>query len=34
MVRVLAASAVDCGFESDRVKPMAIKVIFVAFPLH
>ena len=33
MVSVLASSAVDCGFEPDRVKPKTIKLVFVASPL-
>ena len=28
---VLASSAIDCGFEPDRVKPKTIKLVFV-FP--
>ena len=33
MVRVLASSAVDRGFNPGRVKPKAIKLIFVASQL-
>jgi hypothetical protein len=33
MVSVLASSAVECGFEPDRVKPKTIKLVFVASPL-
>jgi hypothetical protein len=33
MVNVLALSAVDRGFEPDRVKPKTIKLVFVASPL-
>ena len=33
MVSVLASSAVDRGFEPDRVKPKTIKLVFVASPL-
>ena len=33
MVRVLASSAVDRGFNPGRVKPKAIKLIFVTSQL-
>ena len=33
MVSVLALSAVDRGFEPDRVKPKTIILVFVASPL-
>jgi hypothetical protein len=33
MVTVLASSAVDRGFEPNRVKLKTIKMVFVAFPL-
>jgi hypothetical protein len=33
MVSVLASSAVDRGFDPDRVKPKTIKLVFVASPL-
>jgi hypothetical protein len=33
MVSVLASSAVECGFEPDRVKPKTIKLVCVASPL-
>ena len=29
MVNVLASSAIDLGFEPDRVKPMTIKLVHV-----
>ena len=34
MVSVLASTAVDRGFEPDRVKPKTIKLVFVASPLN
>jgi hypothetical protein len=34
MISILASSAVDRGFEYDRVKPMTLKLIFVATPLR
>ena len=33
IVSVLASSAVDRGFDLDRVKPKTIKLVFAAFPL-
>ena len=33
MVRVLAFSAIDLGFETNGVMPMMIQFVFVAFPL-
>jgi hypothetical protein len=33
MVRVLASSALDRGFEHDRVKPKTVKLVCVASPL-
>jgi hypothetical protein len=33
MIIVLASSAVDRGFEFDRVKPKTIKLVSVASPL-
>jgi hypothetical protein len=33
MVSVLASSVVDRGFESGRVKPKTLKLVFVASPL-
>ena len=33
MVSMLASSAIDHGSSPDRVKPKAIKLIFVASPL-
>ena len=33
MISALTSSAVDCGFEPCRVKPKAIKLLFVASPL-
>ena len=33
MVSVLASSEIDCGFSADPVKPMTIKLVFVASPL-
>jgi hypothetical protein len=33
MVSVLSSCAVDRGFETRRVKPKTIKLVFAAFPL-
>ena len=33
LISVLASSAVDRGSSPDRVKPMTIKLVFVAFSL-
>ena len=30
---VMVSSAIDLGFETDRVKPMIINLVFVASPL-
>ena len=32
MISVLASSAIDRGFEPNRVKPKIIKLVFVASP--